>query len=147
MNGLRIVFCIVLAGSVFFSCGKKQPDVCGTWRMAAGTYIGPDFSVTTDAENRICYKVLSGDHFAVVEVYADNPDSMFFAAVGSYEIDDSTFTETYEASNVPTKIGEHLQFQSIIQNETWDISLKKDDLQLQETWVRIKSGNVADMSR
>ncbi len=140
MKKFQVCLSFILFLMIFFSCTtKNQLDVCGTWRMVEGVYIGPDFKVTTNAENRICYKILSGDHFAVVEMYAYNPDSMFFAAVGSYTIEDSTYTEIYEASNVPTKIGEKMVFHSVIENKTWKISLKKDDLHLEETWVCVKA--------
>lgn len=134
-----IYITLVLLMALFLSCAKKQSDICGAWRMVEGTYVGPDFSVTTDSENRICYKVISEDHFAVVEVYADNPDSMFFAAVGSYTLDDSIYTETYDASNVQTKIGEKMEFHSILENKTWKISRIQDDLHLEETWVCVKA--------
>ena len=87
----------------------------------------------------MCYKIISENHFAVVEVYADNPDSMFFAAVGAWHLKDSIYTEIYEASNVPTKIGEKMEFHSVISANTWQISSSKDDLSLEETWVHIKA--------
>ena len=147
MKSLTYLLSVICACTLILSCSKSRSDICGTWRMVEGTYVGPDFSVTTDAESRICYKVISDDHFAVVEVYADNPDSMFFAAVGSYKLDDSTYTETYEASNVQTKIGEKMEFQSNLKEKTWKISRIKDDLHLEETWVCVKamSGNTHEL--
>lgn len=139
MKRLTRLFCIFFMSILVLSCSKTKPEICGTWRMVEGTYVGPDFSVTTDSENRICYKVISEDHFAVIEVYADNPDSMFFAAVGSYTLNDSTYIETYEASNVQTKIGEKMQFHSSISDKVWKIKRIKDDLHLEETWICIKA--------
>lgn len=134
----RLAIWLVLACLVF-SCSRKKPNVCGTWRMVEGYYDGPNFQAKTNTDIRICYKIISESHFAVIEMYSDNPDSMFFAAVGSYEIDDSTYTEIYEASNVPTKIGEKMVFQSSIENNTWKIKLNRDDLSLDETWVCVKA--------
>jgi len=138
MNNLKFV-AFILTSFLLFSCAKKEQNVCGTWKMIEGNYEGPDFSVKTDAEKRICYKILSENHFAVIEMYMDNPDSMFFAAVGTYQLLDSTYIETYEASNVPTKIGEKMEFHSTLHDKTWKISLNKDDLFLEETWICLKA--------
>ncbi len=122
------------------SCANENKyKLCGTWKMVEGTYIGPDFSVTTTSENRICYKILSENHFSVVEMFTENPDSQFFAAVGTYKLSDSTYTEYYEASNLPSKTGETLTFHSVIKDKKWMISLTSQDLQLKETWVCVNS--------
>ena len=117
------------------ACNPNTPRVCGTWRMVTGTYEGPDFTVQTNEENRICYKILGDRHFSVVEMYPDNPDSNFFAAVGTYSLSDSFYTERYEASNIPSKMGEVFVFKSQVEGKTWKISLQSEDLTLEETWV------------
>lgn len=134
MNAKRIALVVVLLIFVL-GCSTDKPRVCGTWRMVEGTYVGPDFTVLTNEENRICYKILSDRHFSVIEMYPDNPDSNFFAAVGTYSLTDSVYIERYEASNIPSKMGEEFVFQSQVKDKTWKISLASEDMTLKETWV------------
>ena len=136
MKSLKAFLAFLLMWPLLFSCTNSEKNrLCGTWRMIEGTYIGPDFSVTTTEEDRICYKIISQNHISVVEMYKANPDSQFFAAVGTYTLSDSTYTEYYEASNLPSKMGEKFEFHSIIEDKKWTIKLETDDLQLEETWV------------
>lgn len=139
MKRYKAIVTFLLMWLLLFSCVSNDPKVCGTWKMVEGTYIGPDFSVTTTTDNRICYKILSENHFSVIEMFTDNPDSQFFAAVGTYKLSDSTYTEYYEASNLPSKTGETLTFHSVIEDKKWTISLTSDDLRLEETWVCVNT--------
>ena len=140
MKNLKICFIFLLIWPLLFSCSNKDKTrLCGTWRMVEGIYSGPDFSVTTTQEERICYKILSENHFSVIEMFKANPDSQFFAAVGTYSLSDSTYTEYYQASNIPSKVGEKFEFHSVIQDNKWTIKLKAKDLQLEETWVCVNT--------
>ncbi len=132
-NWMLILILLVL---IFVGC-KEEPKttLCGTWRMTVGTYVGPGFSTTSDEKNRISYKILSQKHFAVIEMFHDNPDSQFFAAVGTYAFDDTSYTENYEASNIASKIGQSLRFKSKVKDGKWDIQLKTKDMELNETWM------------
>jgi len=125
---------------VLIVCSQKQEQesLCGTWKMVSGIYKGPDFMVKTDESKRSCYKLLSQDHFAVIEMFKSNPESLFFAAVGSYELIDTSYVENYEACNIPSKVGESEVFFSTVKGDTWRIRMKKEDMELDETWVRIK---------
>ncbi|MBN2410066.1 hypothetical protein JXQ31_00145 [candidate division KSB1 bacterium] len=134
---------LIIALFIFFlvllQCqGQKERSLmCGTWRMIEGTYEGPGMKVVYDKDERICYKLISEEHFAVIEMFKDNPDSLFFAAVGAYSWDDTSYTEFYEASNDPAKVGESLTFQSSVKGFIWKISLEQESLTLDETWERI----------
>jgi len=140
MKFFKIGMTFFLMWALFLSCTKKdKTTLCGTWKMIEGNYKGPDFSVVTTEENRICYKILSQNHFSVVEMFTQNPDSQFFAAVGTYTLSDTTYTEHYEASNLPSKTGETLTFHSIVKDNKWTISLKANDLELHETWICVNS--------
>ena len=141
MNISKLIFILIcLALLTFVQCQReKAPALCGTWKMQLGLYNGPDFSTRCDDKNKICYKLISQDHFAVIEMCKQNPDSLFFAAVGTYSLNDSVYTEHYEASNIPSKIGQNLEFQSEFDGNQWIIKTKVDDLYLEEIWVK-KSG-------
>ncbi len=132
-----VAFLIFLA-----ACGGekqvKPGPFCGAWKMIRGTYKGPNFSVQSTEENRICYKVISLDHFAVVEMFKDNPDSMLFTAVGHYQYDDSTYTENYEATNVPFQVGKKNVFRYRLENNRWYLDMKTEDMELHEVWERIQ---------
>ncbi len=135
-NFLAIFFTALL----LVSCQQKEPNqLCGTWRMVNGIYKGPDFTVETNEDKRICYKLISEKNFAVIEMFKSNPESLFFAAVGHYEWDDTSYVEHYEASNVPTKIGETERFTSRLDGDLWHISMKSQDMELEETWRRVVS--------
>ncbi len=123
--------------NLFFVACKNEPNstLCGTWRMTAGKYVGPGFSTTSSEKNRISYKILSQNHFAVVEMYHDNPDSQFFSAFGTYSFDDTSYTENYEASNIASKVGQSLKFKSKVENGKWIIQLKDEGMELDETWM------------
>jgi len=116
---------------------KERSQMCGTWRMIEGTYEGPGLRVVFDKNERICYKIIGEEHFAVIEMFKHNPDSLFFAAVGTYTWDDTSYTEHYAASNDPAKVGESLTFQSSVKSFIWKISLEQEALTLDETWERM----------
>jgi hypothetical protein len=94
--------------------------------------------VTIDGNIRLCYKILSDDHFAVVEMYKSKPESLFFAAVGQYTLDDTVYTEILEGCNVPAEVGRTNVFHSQIDDNTWRIYMKRQDVELDETWVRTR---------
>lgn len=132
----KVLLVVIITSLVIPSCQKTKPSfqVCGTWRMVSGVYITPSMTVHSDGTNRISYKIFSGDHFSVVEMFKNNPDSLFFAAVGTYDLTDSTYTEKYQASNVVAKVGQQLKFKSQISEGVWRIQLKTVDMELDETW-------------
>jgi len=117
---------------------KERSKMCGTWRMIEGSYEGPGVKVVYDKDERLSYKLISEEHFAVIEMYKANPESLFFAAVGTYTWDDISYTEHYEASNDPAKVGQTLTFQSSVKEFIWKISLEQESLRLEETWEQIE---------
>lgn len=132
---------------IFFAWGFSGPGcqtqerigpLCGAWKMVSGSYRGPDFQVNCSENDRICYKVLSRDHFAVVEIFPDNPDSMLFTAVGKYHLTDSLYVEEYEATNVPYKTGTSMTFKYKLENSRWIIETREKDMELYEEWERVK---------
>ncbi|NOY57970.1 MAG: hypothetical protein GXO75_03420 [Calditrichaeota bacterium] len=136
MKNFNWILSLVLLGLFFAGCKKEDKTVlCGTWKMTSGKYVGPGFSTTLDETNRISYKILSQNHFAVVEMYHDNPDSQFFSAFGTYNFTDSSYTEHYEACNIPSKVGQSLKFKSKVENGKWIIQLKNEGMELNETWI------------
>ncbi|HHM23526.1 MAG TPA: DUF4488 domain-containing protein [Bacteroidetes bacterium] len=135
---------LILAGLLVWqlSCEKKRQvrpgPFCGAWKMISGTYKGPNFTVQSTEENRLSYKVISQDHFAVVEMFKSNPDSMLFTAVGRYTYDDSTYTEFYEATNVPYQTGTKNIFRYKLEGNRWILDMKTEDMELHEVWERIQ---------
>ncbi|HPG42031.1 MAG TPA: hypothetical protein PLP19_21975 [bacterium] len=129
-----LVFLLVL-----LQCEQKPPQhssMCGAWSMIQGTYIGAGINTVYNQDERICYKLISDEHFAVIEMFKANPESLFFAAVGTYKWTDSTYTEIYEAANDPAKVGQSLTFRSSVKDIYWKISLEQEDMMLNETWER-----------
>ena len=140
----RLSLLIFLSYLIFIIAGcQKKPEhgaLEGAWKMASGTYIGPSFKVECSEQDRLCYKVISKDHFAVVEVCPANPDSMLFTAVGIYSLSDSVYTEKYEATNVSYKIGTSMNFKYKLEENQmlWIIDAKEEDMELHEVWQRIQ---------
>jgi len=130
-----LVFLLVL-----LQCREQKPpqhsSMCGAWSMIEGTYIGAGINTVYNQDERICYKLISDEHFAVIEMFKANPESLFFAAVGTYQWTDSTYTEIYEAANDPAKVGQSLTFRSSVKDIYWKISLEQEDMMLNETWER-----------
>ncbi len=137
---IRFLMLLVPVALLLVGCEKKPTPgpFCGAWKMISGTYKGPNFTVDSNEENRICYKVLSQDHFAVVEMFKDKPDSLLFTAVGSYTFDDSTYTEYYEATNVPYQTGTKNVFRYKLDGDTWEIHMVSEDMELHEVWKRLR---------
>ncbi|MBN1540863.1 hypothetical protein JW992_01875 [candidate division KSB1 bacterium] len=120
-------------------CGEPESaGLCGTWRMVQGEYKGPELQVKQDEITRICYKILANDHFAVIEMFPDNPDSLFFAAIGTFQLNGDSYKEHYTASNVASKIGQTLAFYSEVKGDIWHIRLQTQEMSLSETWQRIQ---------
>ena len=139
------IFSVLFLFTIIFiflilSCQKKEEDpLNGAWKMVSGSYTGPEFQVDCTEADRICYKLISDDHFAVVEICPTNPDSNLFTAVGKYNMTDSIYTETYEATNVSYKIGTSLSFNYKLEEENtlWIIDVKQEDMELHEVWQRV----------
>ena len=135
MRLLKLSCCVVI---LLLAC-QEVPDqrLCGTWRMVSGAYKSPDWTIREDENSRMCYKILSQKHFTVIELYPQNPDSLFFAAFGTFELTDTSYVEHYEGSNIPGKIGTSLHFRSKVDGGKWRIFLNTEELKLDETWIRV----------
>jgi hypothetical protein len=135
-NFLLVTFLLIL---ILLSCNKtEEQKLCGTWHMCSGSYNGADFSINVQEDIRISYKILSEDHFTNFEVFVNNPDSIIFAAIGTYEFKDSIYVEHYKASNIPNKENETARYHSILKDGNWILTLFKEDLSVEETWCRIE---------
>jgi hypothetical protein len=135
----RLFWVGCILGVIFSACqDSRQTSLCGTWRMTSGEYSGENFSVSENENTRICYKILSPRNFAVIEMFPNNPDSLFFAAFGTYDLSDTAYVEHYTASNVPGQIGETTRFHSEIDGDIWRIRLHQQDMKLRETWQRVQ---------
>lgn len=108
--------------------------------MVSGKYVGPNFNLECSEQDRKCCKVISKDHFAVVQICPANPDSMFFAAIGKYSLSDSTYVEEYETTNVSYKIGTSMSFKSKFEEDKnlWIVEAKDDEMELYEVWQRVQ---------
>ena len=142
---MRIVYGLLIILMVLPGCQRPsginrlhlEGPLCGTWLMENATYTGSDLKVTVTSDERTCYKLMSGEHFAVIEMYKANPDSQFFAAVGTYETTDSTYTEYYEASNTPAKVGTKMVFKYELQGDLWTIENQTSGMTMVEHWERV----------
>ena len=138
MRSISHVF-VGLLCLMLVNCGEMgDKPLPGTWQMISGTYTTPSGQVIVDVDDRLCYKILGDDHFAVVEMYQSKPDSLFFAAVGRYSLKDTVYTETLEGCNVPADVGRTNIFRSEIDGDRWRIYMKRQDMELDETWKRIR---------
>jgi hypothetical protein len=146
MRSTKVCFVLFLFSTIFifliFACQKEEDNnaLTGTWKMVSGSYIGPAIQVECNEEDRMCYKIISRDHFAVVQVCPANPDSMFFAAIGKYSMSDSTYVEEYEATNVSYKIGTSMTFKSTFEEDKnlWIVEAKDNEMELHEVWQRVQ---------
>ena len=136
-----LFFFLIILIFLMIACQKKEEDsLSGAWKMVSGSYVGPAIQVECNEEDRMCYKVIGKDHFAVVQVCPANPDSMFFAAIGKYSLSDSTYVEEYEATNVPYKIGTSMSFKSKFEEDKnlWIVEAKDDEMELHEVWQKVQ---------
>ena len=132
---LVALFCLLLV-----SCGGLgDTSLEGTWQMVSGTYPTNAGKVVIEGDERLCYKILSADHFAVVEMYRNRPDSLFFAAVGKYSLKNDVYKETLEGCNVSADVGRTNTFESEVTDDSWRIRMTRDDTELDETWVRVEN--------
>ena len=135
---MKTIILFTVCALLIVSCSKcGDNQLCGTWRLVQANYSGPDFELSINENSRICYKILSEQHFSVVEMYPQNPDSFFFAAVGTYSLNDTSYVETYEASNMSAKVGEKVHFHSIVEGDKWRIRGADENLKINETWIRV----------
>lgn len=137
----RKVLCF-FALLAFLNCARQsETPIEGTWQMVSGTYtdIANTVTITTDESKRFSLKVVGPKHFAVVEMFKENPDSLFFAAVGTYKIKGNKYIETYEASNVGYQVGTSREFEFGVTGGRWKIkSVGSDsDMALDEVWARL----------
>ncbi|MFQ5638487.1 MAG: hypothetical protein ACE5IR_10885 [bacterium] len=140
MTNLKPFFCLLTVLFVFWACTKERTTPLeGAWKMVKGTYtdLESNQKIETDESQRFCIKIMSGHHFSVIEMFKDKPDSLFFAAVGTYKLSDDVYTETYEASNVGYQIGASREFVYNLQEDRWTLNRSQEEMDLQETWVRV----------
>ena len=137
------IFISILSLSIlcfcFLNCSTDEAgSLEGTWQMVSGKYVTPSGIVECNEEARLCYKILGEQHFSVVEMYRANPDSGFFAAVGRYKVDGPEYTEILEGCNNANMVGNSNVFESTLTGNSWRIYRKTEDMELDETWVRVK---------
>ena len=72
-------------------------------------------------------------------MYNERPDSLFFAAVGTYKLTSNKYIEQYDASNVGYQINTSREFDYSLEENRWIISTADKDMKLQETWVKISN--------
>ena len=131
-----VVISFILISTLLPNCQQKNDPFEGTWIMVTGKYESPELTVISNKEKRTCFKILANGHFGVVEMCKAKPDSNFFAAVGTYSFDDSTYTETYEASNVGYQIGTSLKFKYTLDKNFWRIKMNTKNMKLYEEWMK-----------
>ncbi|RMD95427.1 MAG: hypothetical protein D6813_00385 [Calditrichaeota bacterium] len=135
----KIYVPILLLLFLFFACEKQKTNPFeGAWKMIKGTYSSDDTKIETTEEQRFCIKIMGPKYFAVVEMFKHNPDSLFFAAVGTYEFTKDKYIEKYTASNVGYQIGSKRTFDYTLENDLWTLTGKEKDMELYEEWMRIK---------
>lgn len=121
------------------SCTKSASSLEGTWQMEQGTYtsLRDSLKIETDGTDRFSIKIMGPKHFAVVEMFKNNPDSLFFAAVGTYRLTPTKYIETYEASNVGYQVGTSREFDYSLDGDRFTITASLQDAELHEVWARV----------
>ncbi|MFQ5750651.1 MAG: hypothetical protein ACE5HI_01530 [bacterium] len=134
---LQLVVLLILLNG----CSKQESNPLeGTWTMESGTYtnLKENQKIETDQIGRFSIKIMAPNHFAVVEMFKSKPDSLFFAAVGTYQLTKNKYIEKYEASNVGYQVGTSREFDYSLQGDRWTITQFKEDIELREVWVRVR---------
>lgn len=141
MGRLKLFLSLVAILILVNGCAQqKSGPLEGAWKMVSGTYtdLKTNQEIAMEKTGRFCIKVMSDTHFSVVEMFKENPDSLFFAAVGTYQLTDDHYVETYQASNVGYQIGTSREFVYNLEGDRWTIMRSQEDMELRETWVKVE---------
>ncbi len=140
MKRSLLLFPLVVSLAFTNGCSEQKGQaLTGTWKMESCTYSGAERNESAQPKDvkRFCLKIYSPPHFAVVEMFEDNPDSLLFAALGTYELGSSRYMEKYDASNVNYETTTWREFDYSLQGDRLTMTRSADDMALQEVWVRV----------
>lgn len=142
MTHLSRLFWILACLNILSACSKSEPSALeGTWRMEACTYIGSEKNNTSESDDitkRFCLKIFGAGHFALVEMFKDNPDSLLFAALGKYQLTHDRYMEKYDASNVGYQTDSWREFEYFLEGDSLITISISEDVTLKEVWVRLE---------
>ena len=142
MKGYWLLLPLFISLGTMNACSQSTASQAleGTWKMESCAYGGTEHKETTESEKieRFCLKIFSPGHFAVVEMFEDNPDSLFFAAIGRYQLTADKYSEKYDASNVGYQNETWREFDYSLDGDSLTITQSSDDMNLHEVWVRVE---------
>lgn len=157
-HSMKFVFSLFILSLVFFGCDNAAPGepqtsssrspITGTWKLLTGTLIENNDTTVTDYTKQAAFvKIINDSHFAFLHHdLSKGKDSpiVFSAGGGSYDLEDSTYTEHLEYCTAREWEGNNFTFTITIRNDTltqWGIekieSQKIDRLNI-ERYVRVK---------
>ena len=140
MKHLSVSVLLLVVFVFFMSCNKSEKlGLEGTWQMISGVYtdLNTNERIVVDDSTRFSMKILCREHFAVVEMHKENPDSLFFAAVGMYKLTPHKYVERYQASNVGYQINTSRESNSALEEDRWTTQSSDEYMELKETWIKI----------
>ncbi|MBE0367999.1 hypothetical protein [Pseudoalteromonas aurantia] len=107
----------------------------GTWQFVKGEYATDKGLVTARAPELSSVKIISKSHFSYI---TQNNGKFLYAGGGSYQLDNTHFTEHVEYGNVNNLIGKSMAFTYQIEQDLWHHTLHKNGkLVEREVWQKI----------
>jgi len=130
---MKIITCLAILSIVTISCNNIQPslvisnsektNIQGTWKLIEGITIEKGDSVITDyTKDKSFIKILNATHFAFIghdlNKGKDAAAAFFSSGGGSYELNDSNYTEHLEYCNAREWENNDFHFTISIHNDT-----------------------------
>ena len=128
-----LFFLLIAAGP---AAAQDSTLLRGAWERVFVRIILPDTTIEEHfPENPRLHKIVTATHFAFGRQTEDGEG--VFAGGGRYEIEDSSYRETYDYHGSPSMVGKSVTFDSSVEDSLWHISGIVGRFRLEETWRRM----------
>ena len=119
------------------AAAQNSSDLEGAWERIFVRIILPDTTIEEHfPDPPRLHKIVTATHFAFGRQVDDGEG--VFAGGGRYELDDSSYIETYDYHGSPSMVGKSVTFETCIEDSLWHISGIVGRFRLEETWRRLE---------
>lgn len=128
--------CFFLTASIADAQVSKN-NLVGTWQLVSQKGVYKGTPVSSDSSKKYQVKVITANKF-MFTVYDKDADTLSMSAQGSVYVNGNTYKETITHATSKDMIGRSFTYSSSVAGNKWRIKGGAKDLELEETWIKIK---------
>ncbi len=128
--------CFFLTANIADAQVSKN-NLLGTWQLVSQKGVYEGNPISSDSSKIYQVKVVTANKF-MFTVYDKDADTLSMSAQGSVYVNGNSYKETITHATSKDMIGQSFTYSSIVAGNKWRIKGGAKNLELEETWVKIK---------